>query len=133
MILVDTSVWIDYFNGQITPETTALDKLLSQEEIIMCDIILAEVLQGFRSDQDFEAAQLALQKINQVSMLNPDLAVRSARNFRLLRKAGMTIRKTVDCFIATYCIENQVELLTRDRDFGPFEQHLGLRVIHPAP
>jgi predicted nucleic acid-binding protein len=110
MILVDTSVWI-----------------------IMCDIILAEVLQGFRSDQDFEAALLALQKINQVSMLNPDLAVRSARNFRLLRKAGMTIRKTVDCFIATYCIENQVELLTRDRDFGPFEQHLGLRVIHPAP
>jgi predicted nucleic acid-binding protein len=133
MILVDTSVWIDYFNGQITPETTALDKLLSQEEIIMGDIILAEVLQGFRSDQDFEAALLALQKINQVSMLNPDLAVRSARNFRLLRKAGMTIRKTVDCFIATYCIENQVELLTRDRDFGPFEQHLGLRVIHPAP
>ena len=133
MILVDTTVWIDYFNGRITPETATLDRLLAQDEIIMGDIILAEVLQGFRSDQDFEAARSALEKFSKVSLLNPDLAVRSARNYRQLRKAGITIRKTVDCLIATYCIENQVELLTCDRDFDPFEEHLGLRVIHPSP
>lgn len=132
MILVDTTVWIDYFNGRITPETNTLEKILGMDEIIMGDIILAEVLQGFRSDQDFEAARQALTRFRQVSMLNPDLAVRCARNYRQLRRAGITIRKTVDCFIATYCIENQVELLHCDRDFDPFEQHLGLQVRHAS-
>ena len=133
MILVDSTVWIDYFNGRITPETTALDNLLGTEKVIMGDIILAEVLQGFRSDQDFEAARQALIRFTQVSMLNPDLAVRCARNYRQLRKAGITVRKTVDCFIATYCIENNIELLHCDRDFDPFEQLLDLQVIHPSP
>ena len=128
MILVDTSVWVDYFNGHITPETTTLDKILSTDEIIMGDIILAEVLQGFRSDQDFETAWQALMRFRQVSLLNPELAVRCAKNYRQLRKAGVTIRKTVDCFIATYCIENHIELLHCDRDFDPFENHLGLQV-----
>ena len=114
MILVDTTVWIDYFNGRITPETTTLDKQLSTEKVIMGDIILAEVLQGFRSDQDFETARQALLRFSQVSMLNPDLAVRCARNYRQLRKVGITVRKTVDCFIATYCIENNIELLHCD-------------------
>ncbi len=132
MILVDTTVWIDYFNGRITPETTTLDKLLSTEKVIMGDIILAEVLQGFRSDQDFETARQALIRFSQVSMLNPDLAVRCARNYRQLRKVGITVRKTVDCFIATYCIENNLELLHSDRDFDPFEQLLGLQAIHPS-
>ena len=99
----------------------------------MGDIILTEVLQGFRSDQDFEAARQALLKFSQVNMLNPDLAVQSARNFRQLRKAGITIRKTLDCFIATYCIESHVELLHHDRDFDPFEQYLGLRVVNVTP
>jgi predicted nucleic acid-binding protein len=130
MILVDSTVWVDYFNGRITPETTSLDKLLGTDEIIIGDIILAEVLQGFRSDQDFDTAQQALLKFKQVSLLNPDLAIRCARNYRQLRKAGLTIRKTIDCFIATYCIENHVELLHSDRDFDPFEQHLGLQVVH---
>ncbi len=130
MILVDTSVWVDYFNGQITPETSALDKILGTEEIVIGDIILAEVLQGFRRDQDFEAALSALAKFKQASMLNPELAIRSARNYRQLRKAGITIRKTVDCLIATYCIENRIEFLHSDRDFDPFEQHLGLQVRH---
>ena len=130
MILVDTSVWIDYFNGQTTPETTILDEILGVEEILVGDIILAEVLQGFRSDQDFEAALNALKKFKQASMLNPDLAIRSARNHRQLRKAGITVRKTVDCLIATFCIENQVELLHSDRDFDPFVQHLDLQVRH---
>jgi predicted nucleic acid-binding protein len=133
MILVDTTIWIDYFNGRVTPETTTLDKLLGMDEVIMGDIILAEVLQGFRSDQDFETARQALMSFSQVSILNPDLAVRCARNYRQLRKAGITVRKTLDCFIATYCIENNIELLHCDRDFNPFEQHLGLQVIHPSP
>ena len=130
MILVDTSVWIDYFNGQNNPETTILDEILGIEEILIGDIILAEVLQGFRSDQDFEAALNALSKFKQASLLNPDLAIRSARNYRQLRKSGITVRKTVDCLIATFCIENRVELLHSDRDFDPFEQHLGLQVRH---
>ena len=130
MILVDSTVWVDYFNGRITPETATLDRILGTDEIVMGDIILAEVLKGFRNDKDFETALQALLKFRQVSMLNPDLAVRCARNYRQLRKAGLTIRKTVDCFIATYCIENQVELLHCDRDFDPFEQHLGLPVVH---
>lgn len=132
MILVDTTVWVDYFNGQITPETTTLDKILSTDEIVIGDIILAEVLQGFRSDQDFEAALQALSRFKQVNMLSPILAIQSARNYRQLRKAGITIRKTLDCFIATYCIENNIELLHCDRDFDPFEQHLGLRVIRAS-
>jgi predicted nucleic acid-binding protein len=133
MILVDTTVWIDYFNGRITPETNTLDQLLGTDKVIMGDIILAEVLQGFRNDQDFETARQTLMKFAQVSMLNPDLAVRSARNYRHLRKAGIKVRKTTDCFIATYCIENNIELLHCDRDFDPFEQHLGLNVIHASP
>ncbi len=132
MILVDTTVWVDYFNGRVTPETTTLDKILSTDEIIIGDIILVEVLQGFRSDQDFEAALHALLRFKQVNMLSPDLAVQSARYFRQLRKAGITVRKTLDCFIATYCIENQTGLLHCDRDFDPFEQHLGLKVIYTS-
>lgn len=132
MILVDTSVWIDYFNGRMTPETATLDKILVTEEIVIGDIILSEVLQGFRSDQDFEAALQALMRFKQGCMLNQDLAIRSARNYRQLRKAGMTIRKTLDCFIATYCIENRIDLLHSDHDFDPFEQHLGLNVIHSS-
>jgi predicted nucleic acid-binding protein len=133
MILVDTTVWIDYFNGRVTPETNTLDQLLGTDKVIMGDIILAEVLQGFRNDQDFEKAQQAFMKFSQVSLLNTNLAVQSARNYRQLRKAGITVRKTIDCFIATYCIENNIELLHCDRDFDPFEQHLGLKVIHPSP
>ena len=106
---------------------------LTTEKVVIGDIILAEVLQGFRSDQDFETARQALLRFSQVSILNPDLAVRCARSYRQLRKVGITVRKTVDCFIATYCIENNIELLHCDRDFDPFEQLLGLQVIHPSP
>ncbi len=132
MILVDTSVWVDYFNGRITAETTLLDQILGQEEILVGDIILAEVLQGFRQDEDFDAALNALLKFRQAGMLSTELAVRSARNYRQLRKAGITIRRTLDCVIATYCIENGVELLHADRDFDPFESQLGLMVTHTS-
>jgi len=130
MILVDTTVWVDYFNGQPTPETDMLDRLLTEQEIVVGDIILAEVLQGFRRDEDFEAARQALAKLTQVSLLTPALAIRSASNYRRLRQSGITIRKTLDTFIATFCIENNIPLLHNDHDFVPFEQLLGLQVIH---
>ena len=131
MLLIDSTVWIDYFNGRPTPETDYLDAALATEFILLGDIILAEVLQGFREDADFEAALRSLEKFQAVTLLDGRLAVQSARNYRRLRQLGVTVRKTIDCFIATYCIENDLPLLHSDRDFDPFEQHLGLIVIHP--
>ena len=131
MILVDSSVWIDYFNGRATPQTDYLHRVLPTRPILVGDLILGEVLQGFGSDSDFEKARLALVKFSQGSMLNPTLAVQSAQNYRTLRKMGFSIRKPIDCFIATYCIENDLDLLHSDADFDPFEIHLGLRVVYP--
>ncbi len=131
MIVVDTSVWIDYFNGRKTVLTDWLDELLTRQPVLLGDLILGEILQGFRADADFENARQALLKLPQAQMVNLDLAVQSARNYRDLKKLGVTIRKTMDCFIATYCIENGHHLLHNDHDFDPFEQHLGLQVIHP--
>jgi len=131
MLLVDSSVWIDYFNGHPTPQTDYLDQMLGIQPLSVGDIILGEVLQGFRSDADFESAYQAMSKFTMVSMLGPAMALQSARNYRLLRKTGITVRKTVDCFIATFCIERGYSLLHSDRDFDPFEQYLGLRVVHP--
>ncbi len=131
MILVDSTVWIDYFNGKITPYTDYLDDVVSVQPILVGDLILGEVLQGFRSDADFERARQAMNKFSLVSLVNPALAVQSARNYRILRKMGITVRKTIDCFIATYCIENGHNLLHCDADFDPFETHLDLDVIHP--
>ena len=132
MILVDSSVWIDFFNGQVTPQTEALNRLLGVQPLLVGDIILAEVLQGFRSDADFEQARQALQRFQQVRLLSPSLAVQSARNYRTLRKQGITVRKTIDCIIATYCIENGHELLHSDSDFDPFETALDLAVVRAA-
>ena len=129
MLLVDSTVWIDYFNGLATPQTDYLDQVLIQEPILVGDLILAEVLQGFRSDADFEAARQALTKFEQASMVSPVLAVQSAQNYRSLRKMGLTVRKTIDCLIATYCIENGHTLLHCDADFNAFEHHLGLRAV----
>jgi predicted nucleic acid-binding protein len=131
MLLVDSSVWIDYFNGVITPQTDTLHAALGRREILVGDIILAEVLQGFRSHADFEAARRALGRFPQIQMLGPELAVQSARHNRALHKIGITVRKTVDCFIATFAITRDHELLHADSDFDPFEAHLGLRVVHP--
>jgi len=130
MILVDSTVWIDYFNGRITPETDYLHQILGDGEIVVGDIIMGEVLQGFRRDQDFEAAYQALSKFRQANIVDMDVAVQSARNYRSLRKRGVTVRKTIDCFIATCAILDDLQLLHSDRDFDPFEHHLGLQVIH---
>ena len=130
MILVDSSVWIDYFNGIKTRETDTLDQILGEQILLVGDLILAEVLQGFRRDEDFEQARRALFSFQIVKMLDPELAVQSARNYRTLRSQGITIRKTIDCLIATYCIESGNALLHSDRDFDAFEDRLGLSVIH---
>lgn len=131
MLLVDSSVWIDFFKGAVTPQTNYLHNALSQQEILVGDIILGEVLQGFRSDTDFEVARYALDRFQQARMLDVDLAIQSANNCRSLRKRGITVRKTIDCFIATYAIAYGHDLLHNDSDFDPFETYLGLSVVHP--
>lgn len=132
MLVVDTTVWIDYFNGTITPETNYLDSVLSEEPILVGDLILAETLQGFRSDRDFKRAQEGLGKFEQGNMLSVELATQSAKNYRTLRKKGITVRKTIDCLIATFCIAENHALLHCDNDYDGFEKHLGLKVVHPA-
>lgn len=131
MLLVDTSVWVDYFNGVKNPQTDHLDENLDRTPILVGDLILAEVLQGLRSDSDFEKVRRILGKFVQVNMVDTALAVQSARNFRLLRQKGITVRKTIDSLIAVYCIENDHQLLHNDSDFDGYEKHLGLRVVHP--
>ena len=111
MILVDSSVWIDFFNGTDCPETDKLNEILGLEEVVIGDLILAEVLQGFRSDTDYKAAKNVLTSLTVYDLLGKDMAVKSANNFRKLRKKGITIRKTADVIIATYCIENKIPLL----------------------
>lgn len=127
MILVDSSVWIDYFRGTQTPQTEKLDELLSREPIAIGDLILTEVLQGFGSERDFNEARRLLTSLLVVELGGREIAIQAARNFRILRAQGVTIRKTIDTVIATRCIESGFTLLHSDRDFDPFVQHLGLR------
>ena len=127
MIFVDSSVWIDYFRGITTKETELLDELLGVEPIVIGDLVLAEVLQGFKSDRDFNQAKKLLTSLVMVDMLGHEIAIQAARNFRALRERGMTVRKTIDTIIATYCIENDLSLLHSDRDFDAFAEHLSLR------
>ncbi len=129
MILVDSSVWIDYFNGAITPKTEKLNSLLGRELLAIGDLILTEVLQGFGKEADFEVAEELLTSLTVVTLGGREIAIRAARNFRLLREIGVTIRKTVDSVIATRCIESGYELLHNDKDFAPFVKHLGLREV----
>jgi len=131
MLVVDSTVWIDYFNGVENAQTNYLHQIADKTPILIGDLILAEVLQGFREDTDFEKARRALGKYIQIEMLNHELALQSARNYRMLRRKGVTVRKTIDSFIATYCIENEHDLLHNDSDFDGYEKHLGLKVVHP--
>jgi predicted nucleic acid-binding protein len=127
MIVVDTSVWIDYFRGIITPQSDKLDALLGIEQVLTGDLILTEVLQGFVSDRDFNQARKLLASVPLIPLVGEDVALQAAKNFRKLRALGITIRKTIDTLIATSCIEKDLSLLYSDRDFDPFVQHLGLR------
>ena len=127
MILVDSSVWIDYFRGTATPQAEILDSLLGTEPVATGDLILTEVLQGFVSDRDFAQAKKLLTSLVVVDLVGQDIASPAAKNFRVLRAQGITLRKTIDTVIATRCIESKLSLLYSDRDFDPFVEHLGLR------
>jgi predicted nucleic acid-binding protein len=127
VILVDSSVWIDYFRGVASPETDRLDRLLEEELIAIGDLILTEVLQGFDRDRDFNNAQKFLTMLTIVELGGKEIALRAAKNYRKLRALGVTSRKTIDTIIATRCIESDLPLLYSDRDFDPFVERLGLR------
>ncbi|MCC6366724.1 MAG: PIN domain nuclease [Bryobacterales bacterium] len=129
MILVDSSVWIDYFRGSVTKQTEMLDHLLESELLAVGDLILLEVLQGFSDDRDFEAARRMLSRLIVVELGGPEMAIQAARHFRTLRRLGVTVRKTIHCLIATCCIERGYWLLHHDRDFDVYAKHLGLRVV----
>jgi predicted nucleic acid-binding protein len=131
MILVDSSVWIDYFNGRKTWQTNLLNNLLSDVPIIIGDLILTEVLQGFRSDKDYESAKSYLSDLPFRQMVGYQVAVQSAQNYRILRKQGVTVRKTIDIIIGTYCIMQELPLLHDDRDFDPMVHHLSLKILSP--
>lgn len=133
MILVDSSVWIDYFRGAESREVAALDRLLGTDLLAIGDLILVEVLQGFDEERVFNLVRRRLAELTVVVLGGPDIAVQAARNFRLLRRRGVTVRKTIDTVIATRCIESGLRLLHSDRDFEPFVKHLGLRTVIDRP
>jgi len=129
MILVDSSVWIDYFNGRQSRETDLLDELLGTKPLLIGDLIMTEVLQGFRHDRDYRQAKDKLEKLAFAPMVGREIAIKSAGNYRRLRKQGITVRKTIDVLIATFCIENGHKLLHSDRDFDVMVDVIGLRVL----
>jgi len=129
MILVDSSVWIDYFNGRKTDKTDWLDSAIGNKYIIVGDLILAEILQGFQSDNDFKIAKNLLLDFPFMEMVGQELAIKSALNYRFLRKNGFTVRKAIDVMIGTFCIHYQCSLLHDDRDFEPMEKYLKLKTI----
>ena len=129
MILVDSSVWIDYFNGKRTPQSEWLHSVLGDEFIVMGDLILAEVLQGFKKDSDFNKVKEMFLNFPFMEMLGLELAVKSAENHRFLRKKGVTVRKTIDILIGTFCIHHKISLLHDDQDFVPLIEHRNLSSV----
>jgi hypothetical protein len=131
MVIVDSSVWIDYLNDKLDSNTEWLENAIGQQEIGLTSLILCEVLQGIRHERNFHETHKQLMTFSVFEGPAAELAVSAAQNFRKLQRRGITIRKTIDCVIATFCIEEGHQLLHRDSDFDQFEQHLGLRVVHP--
>lgn len=129
MWIVDSSVWIDFFNGKSTPQTNLLVQVIGRQEIGLGDLNLYEVLQGFHSKSDFESAKEALLRFSVFPIGGVEIAVKAADNYRSLRRQGITVRKTVDCLLATFVIENGHSLLHSDRDFDHFADRLGMSVI----
>ena len=128
MILVDTSVWVNYFNGIVNKQTESLDHLLSERTVLVGDIILTEILQGFDRDKEFRLAKKALNPLDCVHLGDKSLAIKAASNFRFLRSKGVIIRKTVDMLIVSWCIEHEVELLHNDKDFDLIATQLPLQI-----
>jgi predicted nucleic acid-binding protein len=131
VVIVDTTVWVDYLRGTRNPETDWLDREADQERLGLTDLILCEVLQGVRSDREFRRVREELLKFELFEAGGERLAVAAAQNFRSIREKGRTVRKTIDCLIAAFCLANGHALLHRDRNFDAFEQNLGLTVLHP--
>ena len=129
MIVVDSSVWIDYFQGQPTPGSARLAEALAHKDVLVGDLIACEVLQGARTERHADVFELAMRRCKFVEMCNPDLAVVAAAHHRQLRAKGFTVRNTVDLLIGTYCIIHRHTLLHRDRDYDAMERHLGLKVV----
>ena len=130
-VVIDSTVWKDYFGGRTTPYTLVLDRLLLDDEAVVGDFIVTEVLRGFRSDKEYAQARAAFAVIANVELLGNGRSVRVADRYRHLRKRGVTIRKAVDCVIASYCLDEDRELLSADRDFRPYVKHFGLKLIQP--
>lgn len=131
MIIVDTTVWVDYLRGSRNPETEWLEREADRRRLGLTDLALCEVLQGVRSEQEFGWVRTELQRFKLFETGGEALVVEAARNYRTLRDQGLTVRKTIDCLIATFCMANGHALLHRDRDFDAFEKILRLAVIHP--
>jgi predicted nucleic acid-binding protein len=129
MILVDSSVWIDYFRGTATAQTDKLEALLGNEALAIGDLILTEVLQGFAVQREFNEARRLMGSLAFVVLGGDDVAIEAANNYRKLRTLGITVRQTIDTVIATRCIVSGYQLLHDDRDFDAFEMHLGLRCV----
>jgi hypothetical protein len=129
MVIVDSSVWIDYLNNTVNPQTDWLEDALSLQPIGLTNLILCEVLRGIRQEARFKMAERLLQTVPVFDLSGTRVAIEAARNYRFLQSRGITIRKTIDCLIATFCIQEEFELLHRDHDFDPFKQHLGLSVV----
>jgi predicted nucleic acid-binding protein len=130
VILVDSSVWIDYFRGAQTPQVEILDGLFGRTRLAVGDLIAVEVLQGVRDEKEFNLVRKTLDAFTHVDLVGRDIAVKAARNYRALREMGITVRKTIDVIIATRCIVGGLTLLHSDRDFVPFVDHLGLKVAY---
>ena len=132
MILVDTSVWIDYFNGVQSKHTNSLDAGIVEGIVAMGDLIFLEILQGIRDDREYRSTRQSLLTLDRYEMFGQGMAEKCAENYRALRKKGITIRKTTDVIIATFCIERRTPLLFTDRDFIPFVDHLGMLPVLPS-
>lgn len=132
MVLVDTSVWVDFFNGVDTAEVSELDGLLGSGRLLIGDLILAELLQGFGREADYRRARNLLADVPYADLVGREVAFAAAGNYRRLRSRGITVRKTIDVIIGTFCIVNGHELLHADRDFDPMEAALGLRIFRQA-
>jgi predicted nucleic acid-binding protein len=131
VVIIDTTVWVDYLKGSATPETDWLDRELARQRLGLTDLILCEVLQGVPSEPQARRVLRDLRQFEVFETGSVELAIAAAHNYRYLRTHGLTVRKTIDCLIATFCLIGGHALLHRDRDFDPFEAQLGLRVVHP--
>jgi predicted nucleic acid-binding protein len=133
VIVVDSTVWIDFLNGKVVPHVQQLRALLGSQEIIVGDLMLCEILQGVESENATRDVERLMRRFNIVPMVGDAIAVAAARNYRSLRALGITIRKTIDLLIGTWCIENRYPLLHNDRDFRPMVVHLGLIEVNVGP